>query len=234
MKLHLSSMVLVGFLILSSAISHAHEGDHKHETVEKPTVILETELGNITLLLEPRYAPKTVKNFLDYVNSGFYDGVLFHRVIPNFMAQTGGYLDNFVLKSTSKNVVNESVNGLSNSYGSIAMARRNNPDSANSQFFINVIDNHYLDAKGKQPGYTVFGSVIDGMKIVTQIVSLPQGKFAPQGFVNAPNEPVHILKARVLDKKQVAAKKDVAEKKQSIDDKLIKPATHDTKKNKAP
>lgn len=159
-----------------------------------PRVELETDFGTIELVLYADKAPKTVENFLAYVDSGFYDGTIFHRVIPGFMAQGGGFTFDFQEKSTRDPVENESANGLSNGRGTIAMARTNNPDSATSQFFINLVDNSRLDGSGGKPGYTVFGKVLLGMSVVQQIAAEPRGQH--KAFHDAPNMAVRILKAR--------------------------------------
>jgi len=165
--------------------------------LNNPRVVLETDLGSIELVLYPEKAPETVKNFLTYVDDGFYDGTIFHRVIPGFMAQGGGYTFDFQEKPNRDPVVNESTNGLSNARGTIAMARTNDPNSATSQFFINLVDNSRLDGSAQKPGYTVFGKVLLGMSVVQQIAAEPRGQY--QAFPDAPNTPVRILKARRKD-----------------------------------
>jgi cyclophilin family peptidyl-prolyl cis-trans isomerase len=161
-------------------------------------VKLETSEGSIVLELSGRQAPLTVGHFLHLVDSGFYDGLIFHRVIPEFMAQGGGYTPGLKLKEDGRTIPNESGNGLSNVRGTIAMARTGDPHSANSQFFINVADNRRLDPR-KDPitgswGYTVFGQVIEGMDVVDKIVSVqtgPQGEFRK----DVPMIPIIIKKA---------------------------------------
>lgn len=166
-----------------------------------PHVEIMTSLGTIKLELDGRQAPLTVGHFLGLVDSGFYDGTVFHRVIPGFMAQGGGYTPGLKLKETDQTIANESGNGLSNLRGTVAMARTNDPHSANSQFFINVVDNERLDP-AKDPvrgrwGYAVFGYVIEGMEVVDEIVNSqtgPGGRFAK----DVPVVPVIIKKvARV-------------------------------------
>jgi cyclophilin family peptidyl-prolyl cis-trans isomerase len=154
------------------------------EVPAHPYVKIETTEGDIVLELDGRQAPLTVGHFLTLVDSGFYDGLVFHRVIPGFMAQGGGFTPGLVLKEDDGTVPNESGNGMSNVRGTIAMARTGDPHSANSQFFINVADNSRLDpnkrATGGSWGYTVFGFVIEGMDVVDIIVSVktgPQGPF---------------------------------------------------------
>lgn len=135
-------------------------------------VKMQTNYGIITLKLDSEKAPKTVKNFLDYVNSGFYNGTIFHRVIDGFMIQGGGLEPGMHTKSTEEPIENEATNGLSNKIGTIAMARTPDPHSASSQFFINVNDNSFLDHTGKTQkgwGYCVFGEVVDGMTVVDTI-----------------------------------------------------------------
>jgi len=149
-----------------------------------PYVKIETTEGDIVLELDGRQAPITVGHFLELVDQGFYDGLIFHRVIPGFMAQGGGYTPGLKLKEDDDTIPNESGNGLTNIRGTIAMARTGEPHSANSQFFINVDNNVRLDPNkntvGGSWGYTVFGYVIEGMDVVDKIVSVqtgPQGSF---------------------------------------------------------
>lgn len=148
-----------------------------------PYIQIVTTEGAIILELDGRQAPITVGHFLRLVDSGFYDGTIFHRVIPGFMAQAGGHTPDLKLKETADMIPNESGNGLSNVRGTIAMARTGNPHSANSQFFINVADNTRLDpnkhvSRGSW-GYTVFGQVIEGMDVVDKIVSAQTGPAGP-------------------------------------------------------
>lgn len=140
-------------------------------TQAAPQVKIETNMGDITVELNEKAAPKTVANFLAYVKSGFYKNTLFHRVIPNFMIQGGGFTSGMDEKDTRAPIPIESRNGLSNARGTIAMARTNDPNSATSQFFINVKDNHFLNANASRDGYgyTVFGKVIAGMNTVDAI-----------------------------------------------------------------
>lgn len=150
-----------------------------------PHIEMVTSLGTIKLELEGKQAPITVAHILKLVDSGFYDGTIFHRVIPGFMAQGGGYTPGLKLRDEPETIVNESGNGMTNLRGTIAMARTADPHSANAQFFINVADNSRLDPN-KDPyrgswGYTVFGQVIEGMEVVDEIVnskSGPGGEFA--------------------------------------------------------
>jgi cyclophilin family peptidyl-prolyl cis-trans isomerase len=137
-----------------------------------PQVVMETSLGTIKLELDDVKAPVTVANFLSYVDEKFYDGTIFHRVIPDFMIQGGGFAAGLRQKTTKAPIKNESPNGLSNVRGTIAMARTNDPDSATAQFFINVVDNsHGLD----RPRYCVFGKVVDGLNVVDKIKAVATG-----------------------------------------------------------
>ena len=139
-------------------------------------VTIKTTKGDIKLELFEKEAPITVKNFLSYVKSGFYKGTIFHRVIPNFMIQGGGMDENFMQKETADPIKNEATNQISNKRGTIAMARTQVVDSATSQFFINVVDNDFLDFKAPIPqyyGYCVFGKVVEGMEVADAIVSVP-------------------------------------------------------------
>jgi cyclophilin family peptidyl-prolyl cis-trans isomerase len=138
-----------------------------------PVVVMETSLGTIKIELFEDKSPITVKNFLSYVDDKFYDGTVFHRVIPDFMVQGGGFESGMKQKKTKDPIKNESGNGLSNTAGTLAMARTNDPNSATSQFFINVGDNSRLDKFGG--GYCVFGKVIDGMDVVNKIKGVKTG-----------------------------------------------------------
>lgn len=160
---------------------------------DNPKVRLKTDLGPIVLELFPEQAPATVENFLAYVDNNFYDGTIFHRVIPGFVAQGGGLTYDFTRKETRDPVINESNNGLKNAPMTIAMARHSDPDSATSQFFINLNHNPSLNATEDRPGYTVFGRVIDGHETVVKIVEEPRGNYS--AHPEAPNTPVRILKA---------------------------------------
>ena len=147
-----------------------------------PQVEIKTNLGAISLELYPEKAPKTVDNFLAYARSGFYKGTIFHRVIPGFMIQGGGFDQAFEQKPTRSPVENEAANSLKNEIGTIAMARTNNPHSATAQFFINVADNRFLNHTGptvRGYGYTVFGKVTKGMNVVEKIAATPTGQGGP-------------------------------------------------------
>ena len=160
------------------------------------TVTLDTSHGSIVLELNEEKAPETVKNFLSYVNDGFFDGTIFHRVIPNFMIQGGGFMPGMVQKSTEDTIKNEADNGLANDRGSIAMARTNEPHSATAQFFINLNDNAFLNytaPTGPGWGYCVFGKVTEGMDSVDAIAAVKTGSDSGHGDV--PVETVTINKA---------------------------------------
>lgn len=151
---------------------------------------IETSEGVIEVALRPDLAPATVENFLEYVDDGFYQDVIFHRVIPGFMIQTGGFDADLKRMESGDPVVNESRPTARNLRGTLAMARTSNPDSATSQFFINLTDNAYLDARGGQPGYTVFGRVTEGMGVVDSIAATPTG--VRNRMEDVPLEPVVI------------------------------------------
>jgi cyclophilin family peptidyl-prolyl cis-trans isomerase len=162
-------------------------------------VQLQTSLGAIVLELDGDKAPATVENFLGYVNDGFYDGTIFHRVIDGFMIQGGGFTLEFDQKETRAAVKNEAANGLKNTRGTVAMARTADPHSATAQFFINVVDNPFLDytaATADGYGYAVFGKVVEGMEVVDKLRQVPTGRRGP--FEGVPETPVVIEKAVVV------------------------------------
>jgi peptidyl-prolyl cis-trans isomerase B (cyclophilin B) len=167
---------------------------------EQPRVRLETNLGVIVLELNHDKAPKSVDNFLRYVREGHYDGTIFHRVIPNFMIQGGGFTADYKQKSTHDPIANEANNGLLNNRGTIAMARTGDPQSATAQFFINVADNDFLNYSSPTPqgwGYAVFGKVVEGMDVADKIVNTPTGPGGPFPK-DAPREQVVIEKASIV------------------------------------
>ena len=169
----------------------------QESAVSNPQVVMETSKGDIVLELYLDKAPLTVKNFLDYIDAGFYSGTVFHRVIPGFMLQGGGFSRDMQKKSTLMSVKNEAFNGLKNDRGTIAMARTQDPHSASSQFFINTVDNAFLNHKSQTTagwGYAVFGKVIKGMEVVDAISKVQTGT---QGrFRDVPKTPVEIIKVR--------------------------------------
>ena len=164
---------------------------------ENPRVTISTNHGDIEVELMAKLAPKTVENFLSLVDDGFYDGLIFHRVIANFMIQGGGYKADLTYKPAPQTVPNESYNGVKNTRGTLAMARLPDPDSADSQFFINVKDNAFLDASSDGAGYTVFGSVVDGMDVVTEIELV--NTHLKRSFAALPEETVVIKSITRID-----------------------------------
>jgi cyclophilin family peptidyl-prolyl cis-trans isomerase len=166
-----------------------------------PQVELKTSMGTIVVELYRGKAPRTVENFLQYVADGFYDGTVFHRVIPNFMIQGGGFTSNFSQKPPRKPIRNEADNGLKNVVGTLAMARTPDPHSATAQFFINVAENKFLDFRFPTPegyGYCVFGKVVKGMNVVERIAQVATGP-GPAPHRDVPLKPVIIESARVLE-----------------------------------
>ena len=172
----------------------------KAETTKAETakmVKLQTSMGDIVIELNQKAAPVTVKNFLDYVQADFYGGTIFHRVINGFMIQGGGFGANMQRKGTKPPIVNEASNGLKNDRGTISMARTNNPNSATSQFFINLVNNNNLDYSARNPGYAVFGKVVDGLEVVDAIAKVKTTTKSRMGDV--PAEVVEIKSAEILD-----------------------------------
>ncbi len=164
-----------------------------------PMIKLTTNKGDITIEMYADEAPVTVKNFLGYVESGFFDGLIFHRVIDGFMIQGGGFTPDMQQKSTGDPIQNEADNGLKNEAGTIAMARTGEPHSATAQFFINLENNDFLNHTGKNPqgwGYAVFGKVTEGMDVVKQIGSVSTGRVGP--YSDVPEEPVIIEQIQLL------------------------------------
>jgi peptidyl-prolyl cis-trans isomerase B (cyclophilin B) len=189
-------------LVLAAALSAspASEPPKPATAATNPRVELETNKGKIVLELDAAKAPKTVANFLEYVKSGHYDGTIFHRVIAGFMVQGGGFDTRMEQKPTRPPIENEADNGLKNSRGTVAMARTSDPHSASSQFFVNLVDNAFLNFKSKNAqgwGYTVFGRVVEGMDVVDAIAKIKTGPRGPFGS-DVPNEGVQIIKATVL------------------------------------
>jgi peptidyl-prolyl cis-trans isomerase B (cyclophilin B) len=180
-------------LLLCFTVQSSHsstQGNH-------PMVKLHTNKGDITLQLDAEKAPNTVKNFLEYVDSGFYSGTIFHRVIGNFMIQGGGFDSDMKQKKTSAPIKNEAANGLKNDKYTIAMARTGDPHSATAQFFINVKDNNFLNYPGQDGwGYCVFGKVVEGKEVVDAIRNVKTGNRS--GFQDVPLEDVIITSAEVV------------------------------------
>lgn len=199
MKLILKTFpVILLLLFVVSAVYAQSEG---------PKVRIETNKGIFVIELDATAAPKTTENFLSYVNSGFYTNTIFHRVIKGFMIQGGGFDTNMRKKETLPPITNEADNGLKNLKGTIAMARTSAPHSASSQFFINTVDNHFLNFKKKNRsgwGYCVFGRVIQGMDVVTTIENTPTA--VRSGYRDVPVDAVIIKSATVVEEKPTAEK----------------------------
>jgi cyclophilin family peptidyl-prolyl cis-trans isomerase len=191
------SLACVSLALLMPAVSAVPLPRGLPEPANKtPRVVMETNLGTIVLELNEEKAPLTVQNFLQYVDARHYDGMIFHRVIPTFMIQGGGYLPGLQEKATREPIRNESSNGLSNLRGTIAAARTSNPDSATAQFFINTVDNKTLDSvnAGGKVGYAVFGKVVAGMDVVDKISRVATG--AAGGHNDVPVQNVVIVSVR--------------------------------------
>jgi len=193
-KFFIICLLLAGVLILPVMGGQAQAaGGHS-------VIRLETSMGNIVLELDAEKAPITVENFVQYVKDGHYDGVIFHRVIPGFMIQGGGFDPDMKQKKTRAPIKNEADNGLKNNKYTIAMARTPDPHSASAQFFINVADNDFLNFTSPTPngwGYAVFGKVTEGFEVVDAIAGVKTGFRGPHGDV--PVEPVMITKAEIVE-----------------------------------
>lgn len=196
MRLRLTrALFATATLWLSAGMLTAQADDQ----IDNPRVLMKTTDGEITIELFADKSPITVENFLNYVDAGHYDGTVFHRVIPNFMIQGGGFTASLEEKETGDPIVNESINKLHNTRGTLAMARTSDPDSATAQFFINQRSNLRLDWAGGKDGYTVFGEVVDGMQVV-DIIALSDTSSAralttqgPTVFQDVPVKPIVIL-----------------------------------------
>ncbi|MCK5107610.1 MAG: peptidylprolyl isomerase [Nanoarchaeota archaeon] len=185
-------LLLISALFISGC-SDNNIKDNSITSEGKNMIIMETSKGVIKIQLNEEKAPITTKNFKSYVESNFYDGTIFHRVMPNFMIQCGGFNEEGNEKETTTQIKNEAKNGLLNKRGTLAMARTSVVDSASSQFFINLIDNDFLDHQNdRNYGYAVFGEVVEGMDIVDIIASVPTGMNGPYG--DWPKENVVITK----------------------------------------
>jgi len=179
------------------AVTEKAQDEESETTGGNPVVILKTSKGDIKVELFKDKAPITVENFLSYANDGFYDGTIFHRVIPNFMVQAGGFTPDLNQKPANAPIKNEADNGLKNERGTLAMARTQVVDSATSQFFINVVDNSFLDHGVRDFGYAVFGKVTDGMDVVDEIAGVETETKGMQGDV--PKEAVVIESVEVVE-----------------------------------
>lgn len=185
-------LAVVVMLLVSASLAFA-------EAKKNPVVVMETSKGTVKLELFQKEAPISVNNFISYVNSGFYNGTIFHRVIREFMIQGGGFTADLQQKPTKGPIRNEATNGLKNRRGTLAMARTGVVDSATAQFFINLVDNGFLDHRNTSMqgyGYAVFGKVVDGMDVVDRIARVKTG-YSP-GFENLPDETVVIKSMKVL------------------------------------
>lgn len=204
---NLKLVVCLLMLIITFGVLSASEIKNKgettptmnNETTANPKVVFETNKGSFTLELYPDKAPITVQNFLQYVDDKFYDGTIFHRVIKNFMIQGGGFTPSMDQKETREQIKNEANNGLSNKKGTVAMARTMVVDSATGQFFINVVDNNFLDFKSETQqgyGYCVFGNVIDGLETVETIKNVETGSAGH--YQDVPEEQIIVISAKRL------------------------------------
>jgi peptidyl-prolyl cis-trans isomerase A (cyclophilin A) len=158
-----------------------------------PVVVFKTSLGEIDIQLDPTHAPISTANFLAYVDKKFYDGLIFHRVIPGFMVQGGGFTPDMNEKPTSAPIKNEASNGLLNSRGTISMARTSDPDSATSQFFLNLVDNAALDPNAGSAGYAVFGKITKGLDVIDKMAKAETTTKGP--YENVPVTPITIISA---------------------------------------
>lgn len=192
----MQKIIVFMMLMLTSTLSFS---TGKSMSTTAPKVKLTTTLGDITIQLNPEKAPVSAENFLTYVKQGFYEGTIFHRVIPGFMAQGGGFDVKFNQKTTLAPIKNEADNGLANARGTVAMARTNVPDSATAQFFINYKDNTFLNHTGKNAsgwGYAVFAEVIEGMDVVDAMAKQATGSRGP--YQDVPTVDIVITKAEVV------------------------------------
>ena len=187
------SVIFLGFLMTGGAVAE------EPPLPANPKVALETSKGIITLELFQDKAPISVKNFLDYVKSGHYDGTIFHRVIAGFMIQGGGFSKSWEKKSTNAPIKNEADNGLANKPGTVAMARTGVVDSATSQFFINLVDNRSLNHSSRNFGYAVFGKVVEGMDVVSAIGRARTTM--KKGRRDAPETDIIIISVKLLPQK---------------------------------
>jgi peptidyl-prolyl cis-trans isomerase A (cyclophilin A) len=185
--------IAAGIALLALAACSATEEPPAPEAAAggKTMVTMKTSLGDVQIELDADKAPITVENFLAYVDDGFYNGTVFHRVIPNFMVQGGGFDESMSQKPTRPPIENEAQNGLLNQTGTLAMARTSDPKSATAQFFINLVDNDFLNHGSRDFGYAVFARVVGGMDVVQQIAGVPTGNRG--GHQNVPLDPVSIV-----------------------------------------
>ena len=182
--MHFARLLIAVLLLAAGLTAHAQDD---------PRVRVDTNLGKFVIELDRDRAPLTVANFLEYVKAGHYNGTLFHRVIANFVAQGGGYDEKSVEKPVREGIANESGNGLSNSRGSVGLARTGDPHSGTAQFYINMADNSMLDPQPSRWGYAVFGRIVEGMNVVDDIGQVATGEAPPFGR-DAPVKPVVIIR----------------------------------------
>ena len=198
-KLKLRRPTVLLALVVAAGIMMSDQTETQADESASPVVTFETTHGSFAVALEPEAAPETVANFVQYVRDGHFDGTIFHRVIAGFMIQGGGYTENYQQLKTRAPIENEAPNAPGNDRGTIAMARTADPHSATAQFFINVVDNDFLNHRGKNPqgwGYAAFGRVVDGMETVDRIAALKTGPGGPFPS-DVPQEAVVISKASV-------------------------------------
>jgi peptidyl-prolyl cis-trans isomerase A (cyclophilin A) len=182
-------------LCLLTTFSMAIAMAHPQPLASSDTVVFNTTMGTITVVVFPKEAPLSSANFLAYTDSGFYNGLIFHRVIPGFMVQGGGYIKNMTKRDPLFPPIKiESENGLKNERGTLAMARTMDPNSATSQFFINLVDNAQLDMNSRSPGYAVFGKVVQGMDVVDKIAQVKTGMVGQ--YQDVPVQPIIIISAK--------------------------------------
>ena len=195
----IKQLIRLIFLIAATTSVFAQGATDDNHSKPPVEVLIKTDFGDFRAELYPDKAPATVANFLRYVRSYYYDGLVFHRVVRNFVIQTGGYTFDLSEKNPSGDtIVNESDNGLKNRRGTLAMARHADPDSARAQFFVNLNDNSNLDPAADKPGYTVFGQVVEGMGVVDRIGNTQVRRTAK--FQHLPDEPIRILSIREIPK----------------------------------
>ena len=198
-KLKLRRPTVLLALVVAAGIMMSDQTETQADEGASPVITFETTHGSFAVALEPEAAPETVANFVQYVRDGHFDGTIFHRVIAGFMIQGGGYTENYQQLKTRAPIENEAPNAPGNDRGTIAMARTADPHSATAQFFINVVDNDFLNHRGKNPqgwGYAAFGRVVDGMETVDRIAALKTGPAGPFPS-DVPQETVVISRASV-------------------------------------
>jgi peptidyl-prolyl cis-trans isomerase B (cyclophilin B) len=199
-RIWMNIIILMMSVIFTTSCSKTDTKDAKKNMTDIPKVKLLTSEGTMIFELDRTKAPQTVDNFLQYVKAGYYNGLTFHRVIPGFMLQGGGYSPDFKQQPTKPSIPNEADNGLKNLRGTIAMARLADPDSATSQFFINLANNdflNYTDSTSRGWGYAVFGQVVEGMDVADKIAKQKTGQ--KHGHANVPVEPIVIESVDVVE-----------------------------------